>query len=88
MLTVIEEIRVSEIIDKEREIYPRLDEAWEALKWWLARRPDSGVLLDDIHWLFKQIGDPEAKIPTLVVIYRWDEFVVIDHVLVRIPSYS
>jgi len=84
--TVIEHVRVSEIIDKEQEIYPRLGDAFEALKWWLSHLPDSGELIDDTNWLFKQDGDHEHNIPTLVVIYTFDfNYVEINFVLVRIP---
>ena len=84
--TVIEDIRVSEIIDKEQEIYPRLGDAFEALKWWLSHVPDSGELIDDIHWLYKQDGDLARNIPTLVVIYTFDfNCVEIRFALVRIP---
>jgi len=48
MRTVREELDVSEKIDAEIAIYPRLDDAWEALKWWLARNPESGRILDDL----------------------------------------
>jgi hypothetical protein len=84
--TVIEHIRVSEIIDKEQEIYPRLGDAFEALKWWLSHDPESGELIDDANWLFKQDGDHAHNIPTLVVIYTFDlNYVEINFVLVRIP---
>ena len=87
MRTVIEDIHVSEIIDKEQEIYPRLGDAFEALKWWLAHVPDSGELIDDMHWLYKQDGDREQNIPTLVVVYTFSpNFVEIKFVLVRIPT--
>ena len=86
MRTVIEETRVSEIIDKEQELYPRLGDAFEALKWWLSHVPESGELIDDVHWLFKQDGDLAHNIPTLVVIYTFDSaYVEIRFVLVRIP---
>jgi len=86
--TVIEQRSVTDKIDQERAIYPRLEEAWEALKWWLCRKPESGELLDDIHFIYKQVGNHELNIPTLVVIYTWDETVVIEYVLVKVPSYS
>ena len=39
MRTVIEELNVCEIIDKEQAIYPRLEAAYDALKWWLSHVP-------------------------------------------------
>lgn len=85
--TVIEEIRVSEVIDQEQSIYPRLGDAFDALKWWLSHRPDSGELIDDVHWIYKQSGNREQNVPALVVIYTFDHYeVIIKFVLVRIPA--
>jgi hypothetical protein len=87
MRTVREEISVSTVIDAEGAIYPRLQDAYDALTWWLAHVPESGEILDDINWLFKQNGNKELKIPALVVIYTFDhQFVTIKYILVRIPS--
>jgi len=86
MRTVFEAASVSDKLDAERAIYPRIDDAWEALTWWLARNPDTGVLIDDIHWLYKQRGNHELKIPALVVLYTFDHREVeILSVLVRLP---
>lgn len=87
MRTVIEDPRVSEIIDSEQAIYPRLGEAFDALKWWLSHRPESGEMLDDINWIYKQTGNQQLNVPTLVVIYTFDHICVqIKFVLVRIPT--
>ncbi len=87
MRTVIESNIVSEIIDKEQAIYPRLRDAFEALKWRLAHAPDDGELLDEMHWIFKQDGNHEFKIPTVVVIYTFDvNTVSLMFVLVKVPS--
>jgi len=89
MRTVIEEEAVSYVIDREQSIYPRLGDAFEALKWSLAHKPDDGELLDDINWLYKQKGDRAQKIPSLVVIYTFDHTcVILRHILVRIPPIS
>ena len=87
MRTVIEDEIVSEVIDRERQIYPRLGEAFEALKWWLAHVPDSGEIIDDLHWLYKQRGNKRLNIPALVAIYTFDDDDVwIKFILVRIPT--
>ena len=84
--TVIEAPTVSEKVDAERTYYPRLDDAFDALKWWLARKPETGILLDDYHWIFKQRGDAGLKIPALVVIYTFDAaYVELISLLVRLP---
>ena len=85
--TVVENWSVTEVIDAEQAIYPRLEEAFEALKWWLARVPDSGEIIDDTNWIFVQDGDEKIKIPSLVVVYTFDSWqVVIKHILVRLPK--
>jgi hypothetical protein len=84
--TVVEDINVSETIDAEQSIYPRLDEAFEALKWWLARVPESGEIIDDVNWLYMQDGDDRANIPALVVVYTFNGYELrMKHILVRIP---
>jgi len=87
MRTVVEEDRVSEIIDAEEAIYPRLRDAFEALKWSLAHRAEDGELIDDVNWIYKQTGDQRQNIPALVVIYTFDHnFVLLKFILVRIPT--
>lgn len=87
MRTVIEEPNVSDIVDREQALYPRLGDAFDALKWWLARNPESGTLLDDLNWIYKQKGNRWQTIPALVAVYTFDHrSVVIKYILVRIPS--
>ena len=85
--TVIENYRVTDVIDLEQSIYPRLEDAFDALKWWLARVPESGELIDDKNWLFMQDGNERVNIPALVVVYTFNHSVVeLKHLLVRIPK--
>jgi hypothetical protein len=85
--TVVENVSVSEVIDAEQAIYPRLDEAYDALKWWLARVPESGEIIDDVNWLYMQDGDQRVNIPALVVVYTFSSReVLLKHILIRIPS--
>ncbi len=87
--TVVENLSVTEVIDAEQEIYPRLGDAFEALKWWLARNPESGELTDEANWLYMQHGDRGVHIPTLVVLYTFNATsVVLKHILVQIPGAS
>ena len=87
--TVIENVSVSEVIDAELEIYPRLGEAFEALKWWLSRVPESGEITDDVNWLYMQDGNVKKNIPALVVVYTFNAWeVVLKHILVRVPKLS
>lgn len=85
--TVVENLSVAEVIDAEQEIYPRLGEAFEALKWWLSHSPESGEIIDDANWLYMQDGDARVNIPTLVVVYTFNSWeVVLKHILVRVPG--
>jgi hypothetical protein len=87
MLTVIESPSVSAKIDAEARVYERLEDAFDALKWWLARNFDKGELIDDFHWMYKQSGDRYQHIPALVAIYTFDrDYVEIISILVRIPT--
>jgi hypothetical protein len=85
--TVVENICVSEVVDLEQAIYPRLDQAVDALKWWLSRVPESGEIIDDVNWLYMQDGNERQNIPALVVVYTFNHYeVVLKHILVRIPK--
>jgi hypothetical protein len=86
MRTVLEDEIVSIKIGQEQAKYPRFGEAIDALKWWLQHRPDSGDLIDDIHWLYKQDGDIDQNIPMLSVIYTFDAyFVTLKFLTSRMP---
>jgi len=87
MRTVVESGDVSAKIDAESTVYPRMHEAFDALTWWLSRNPDTGELIDDYYWLYKQRGNRELNIPSLVVVYTFDHnSVEIVSLLVRLPS--
>lgn len=84
--TVVEAITVSDKIDAEISIYPRLEEAFDALKWTLGRNAEDGELIDDYHWLYKQSGNRDLKLPALVALYTFDVEVELISILVRIPT--
>jgi hypothetical protein len=87
MRTVIEDHIVSAVVDSERDIYPRLSEAFEGLKWWLSHRPESGMLIDDENWLYKQVGNVDLNIPALVTVYTFDHVcVTLKFILVKLPN--
>jgi hypothetical protein len=87
MRTVIEDLMVSAVIDSEQAIYPRLAEAFDGLKWWLSHTPDSGTLLDDENWIYKQAGNEKLNMPSLVTVYTFDHTcVTLKFILVRIPK--
>ena len=85
--TVVEGLRVSSKIDAEGSRYPRLEEAYDALKWWLAHEPNSGDAITDYWWACEQKGDSRANIPTLGALYSFDEDeVYIASILIRLPE--
>jgi hypothetical protein len=66
---------------------PRLEEAFDSVKWWSARKPDDGELIDDYHWLYKQSGNRRLNIPAIVALYSFNEHSVeIISVLIRVPT--
>ena len=85
--TVVESIQVSSVVDAHVIQYERLEQAFDALKWFIARNPEAGIPLDDYHWLYKQKGDTLLNIPSLVVIYTFDaDYVELIHILIRLPG--
>jgi hypothetical protein len=73
--TIVEEQSVSADIENFRQAFARFDEAYDALKWNLARRADSLGLHS--HWkgteyrLYRQDRDPIALTPSLIVVYTY-----------------
>jgi len=60
--TVIESQNVTHVVYMESQLYRRMEEAFEALKWWLARVPESGSIVDDYFWVYKQRGNRELRV--------------------------
>jgi len=87
MRTVIEDPSVSAKVYAEVGIYARLEDAFDALKWRLARNPEEGELIDDYYWLYRQKGNRDLKIPSLVVLYTFDpHYVTILALLLKLPT--
>lgn len=85
--TVVEERSVTEKVYAEGSFYPRLEEAYDALTWYLARRAEEGELVDDYYWIYKQKGNRELKIPALVALYTIDhDSVTIHSLLLKLPT--
>ena len=71
--TVVPENSVTDLIDAECANFPRLEEAWEALKWLLAHSADNVGLpsrADETLRLYVQSDDQLAGVPALWVLYR------------------
>jgi len=43
------------------------------LEWRLSRRPDHVVHIGNGYYLYKQLGYPTLRIPTITVLYRFDD---------------
>jgi len=80
-------LAVTEVLEAERSLYPRLPDAYEALTWRLARKPDrDAYLIDEKHWVYKQAGSNKHNIPGLIALYIIDNFqVTILHIQVCVP---
>ena len=68
----------------------RFDEAWQALEWFLARKPGAGhfkTIGTVTYYLYVQASDELAKTPDITVIYSFDEDqVVVYAVRAEVPS--
>ena len=69
--TIIPERCVTEIIDAESAIHPRLMESYEGLEWRLCRAPETGYQVDDRHYIYRQEGDTRMNYPGLLVLYTF-----------------
>jgi hypothetical protein len=73
---IIEDKYVSDTIDNAYRVSSGLRDAWEALLWLLARNAEIGASLGlenrniRIH---KQQGYPRRNIPTITVLYEYNE---------------
>lgn len=71
--TIVPANSVTDQIDAECVNYPRLEEAWEALKWLLSRSADKIGLpsrIDETLRLYVQSDDPLSGVPALWILYR------------------
>jgi len=73
--SVVEETGVTETIAGASGDYSRIEDVYDALKWRLARNPESGVVLDTPQGVYYLIKTPIWKIsgvPVLTALYRFD----------------
>jgi hypothetical protein len=70
---VVEEHDVSIAADAYQQQFSRFEDAYEGLKWLLARRGDRMGLHRTVgntgYRLYRQDGDPVAQTPSLIVVY-------------------
>jgi hypothetical protein len=76
--TVIEETAVSKAGDAFSQVFPRFDDAWDALKWLLAREPAQKNAARHVAnggtaavMVYVQAADPLAKTPEIWVVYTY-----------------
>ena len=73
MRTVIPDHQVAFDLDAAKATYRRTDDAYQGLEWRLSRRPDHGVHIGNGYYLHKELGYPTLRIPTITVLYRFDD---------------
>ncbi len=76
--TIVEEPEVQEAADRFRGEFQRFEEAFEALKWLLARKCDDlESLRRKVHGmeyhLYRQAADRLAGTPEITVLYTFDD---------------
>lgn len=82
--TIVEEAIVQTAVDRFSKRFTRFDEAFEALKWLLARKVET---LDSAmrtvkgisYYLYRQGPDPLAGTPAIIVMYTYDADEVVLH---------
>ncbi len=75
---IIEDLEAQEAADQFRVQFDRFEDAFEALKWLLARKCDEIEALrrsvDGVEYhLYRQASDPIAGTPEIVVLYTYDD---------------
>ena len=76
--TICEDKSVSQTIDEAIKLSPRIEEAFDGLKWRLAREPENGVKLQGTNpekYLFK-ITPLIKNIPSITVLYEFNNHTV------------
>jgi hypothetical protein len=74
--TIVEEAAAHEAADLFSKQFPRFNQAWEGLKWLLARHPTVGYknnVNGTTYYLHVVAGDELAGTPQIAVVYTFDE---------------
>ena len=82
--TIIEDEEVRVSVEEYHRQYPRFEEAFEALKWLLARRCDDVQTLTCNdggidYYIYRTSGDEIAKTPDILVLFTFDDSKVTLH---------
>jgi hypothetical protein len=77
MRTVVEEPAVSQLLDTGFRQYQRLADAYEGLKWYLARRPEGGLAHPKGRgaYVYKQAGS--YGVPAITALYTYDDKTIV-----------
>ena len=75
---IVEEESVAARADELTKSFPRFDDAYEALKWLLARRCDklpamTRTVRGERYHLYRQAGNDRNDIPDIIVLFTYDE---------------
>ena len=81
--SIAEDARVSEELDRRRPQWSRLDDAWLALTWLLARRGYAKGLMRKtggvVYHLYRQAGLKAGNVPDITVLFTVGEAVINIH---------
>lgn len=78
--TIVEEVEAEHAAELLAADFPRFDEAWDALKWLLCRRPGLGYSREAggiEFFLYVSAPDELAKTPAIWVVYSYTDHEVI-----------
>lgn len=89
MREIVETGIVSQTIDSYNGAIPRLEEAWDALKWLLSRSPELGIpLAKETPQLRVYKSKGLAGLPDLVTLYNYSESQVHVHTILVLVDES
>jgi hypothetical protein len=79
--SVIEDSRVSRVIDDAKLKWQRADDAWDAISWIIAREPEIGRPITESGYTrsFTLDGAKSIELPTVTVLYEVTAMAVIVH---------
>lgn len=85
MRAICEQESVTLSITRAKGQFKRIDEAYEGLQWRLSHDPFIGEEFEPGFYVYKQAGLPSVGVPTLTVLYQFDEH-TIDFRAIRISG--
>jgi hypothetical protein len=76
--TIVEEVAVELAVDRFSKKFPRFSDAFEALKWLLARKVETlqaAMRTENnvTYYLYRQAPDALAETPAVSVVYTYDQ---------------